>query len=202
MFGKRAQAEYRKLLDRYLMHQFDYKVEDFFMVADDLRVLQTFFWSRKINNTQQNLAVDHACVGLERVIEMERNIRYITMNKMAVYEWGSLIILAAISLFCLITLSDGSWMMIIFLPILGTAIVLLLFVLYMLDQLVWKHGQWMIMPIFDLFDKIGLMPYIVDDMLTLGNVTKKMLKGRKVRVASYPRAYPDLTGKKINVVQF
>ncbi|MFH1611235.1 MAG: hypothetical protein ABIA83_01395 [Patescibacteria group bacterium] len=200
--GKKVQNRYRKLLDTFLMHQFDYKVVDFDKLAGDIRSLQEFFWKLPVKTAKQNLAVDHACVNLEKIVEYERNVKYIISNKMVGYEWGSLMVLALISLYCLILLNDGSWSMVIFIPILGTAIVLLLIVLYMLDQLSWKNRQWMVLPIFDVFDRVGLTPYIVYPMLGNKVISKKMIKGRKVRVAYFPNPYPDNSGKKIKIEQF
>ncbi|MBU4453186.1 hypothetical protein KKH24_02910, partial [Patescibacteria group bacterium] len=200
--GKKTQNQYRKILDVFLMRQFDYKVDEFDMLSDNIRGMQEFFWSVPIKNAKQGLVVDHACVGLEKIIEYERNIKYIVSNRMVGYEWGSLIILAIISLYCLLLLNDGSWSMVIFIPILGTAIVLLLFVLYMLDQLSWKHEQWMASPMFDVFEKLGLVPYIVFPMIKSGVISRKMLKGRKIRVAYFPNPYPDNSGKKIKIEQF
>jgi len=202
VLGKKVQNQYRKLIDTFLMHQFDYKVSDFDKLSDDMRNLQDFFWKLPVKSAKQNLAIDHACVNLEKVVEYERNVKYIMTNRMVGYEWGSLIVLALISLYCLILLNDGSLSMIVFIPILGTAIALLLMVLYMLDQLLWKNRQWMVLPIFDVFDKLKLTPYIVYPMLSNKVISKKMLKGRKIRVAHFPNPYPDNSGKKVKVEQF
>jgi hypothetical protein len=202
VLGRKYQNQYKKLVDAFLIRQFDWKVEDFSKVSDDIRKLLEFFWSIPIKNEKQNLAVDHACVNLERIVEYERNMKYLISNKMIAYEWGSLLVLAAISLYCLVLLSDGSLLMILFIPVLGTAIVLLLIVLYLLDQLIWKNKQWMITPIFDVFEKLDLVPYIVYPMLKNKVISKKMLKGRKVRVAYFPRPYPDNSGKKVKIEQF
>ena len=60
----------------------------------------------------------------------------------------------------------------------------------------------MVLPVLDIFKKLNLTPYIVDDMLVSGNITRKSLKGMKVRVASFPKSYPNLTGKKVKIVKF
>ena len=80
----------------------------------------------------------------------------------------------------------------------STASVMLLLVIRELDSLRWKEHGWIWEPLEDLFSDLDLLPYYPAEVISEGRAVPK--KEAKVRIAYYPKQYPDFTGKKIIIV--
>jgi hypothetical protein len=74
-----------------------------------------------------------------------------------------------------------------------------------LDNLAWQEQNWIWKPLTNLFIELDLFPYFPIDVLNSGRLSlkeiKKWDKVKKIRVAHYPLSYPDMTGKKVEIIK-
>lgn len=101
-------------------------------------------------------------------------------------------------LFTLFYINNNTLPSIIITVLLSTSAVIILLILRDIDALMWKEDKWIWVPLEQAFKEMDLLPYFPDSVLFPGRV--KLKKGEKVRVAYYPREYPDRSGKKVKVI--
>ena len=82
--------------------------------------------------------------------------------------------------------------------LLAVALSTIVLVLRDLDHLMWKEGAWIWDPLTNLFEEIGLLPYYPDDVVVRQRF--KIPEGKKYRMATYPKPYPDMSGKTVEIV--
>ena len=111
---------------------------------------------------------------------------------------GYLIGLLSIILFSIFYVKDNTIPSIIITVLLSTSSVMLLLIIRDLNSLRWKEQTWIWDPLAQAFKEMDLLPYVPEMLIKLGRVTYP--KGTKVRVANYPKKYPDFTGKKVKVI--
>ncbi len=136
------------------------------------------------------------------LIETTKNrkqVEALVRRSMLRFEWAILLTLLAVILFCLFSLNNGTAVSIITTTLLSSAAITLVFVLKDLDSLRWKEEYGIWDPLGDLFLELDLLPYYPKTVLDTGRTRLK--KGQKVRIAEYPNPYPDITGKKIKIIE-
>jgi hypothetical protein len=208
--SKRFQLKTRELikkkLDDFIIIQLDYRLIDFNKeTPKKLEQLFSFFEKLKLNKAEEQYRGDIINI-LEDILEIRKEVSYQLENKMVFYEWLSLNALVGIIFYCLVFyFNTNNLASIVIISLLGVALSLLLFVLRDLDKLEWQEQNWIWKPLANLFIELNLLPYFPSDVFDRGRLSLKQVKKwdklKKIRIAHYPKPYPDMTGKKIEIVQ-
>ncbi len=200
-FDKRIIGAVREKIDNLLISQIDYKLIDFDKESPKkLKILYVFLEKLKTKTKNQEESKDKI---LDNAMELEKickEVDYQIRNGMMFYEWISLLVLGGIILFCLFYVNDGSFISVLVVAFLSTSLVLLLLVLYDLDTLLWQERNWIWEPLSALFVELDLIPYFPEPVIKRINL-KKIEDLKKIRIAIYPKPYPDMSGKKVRVVK-
>lgn len=205
-FNSKIRENIIKRIDSLLMVQIDYKLVDFNReTPEEIEGLFAFFENLKLKTEEQEYKEDIIKI-LEEILEIQKEVSYQLENKMELYEWLSLNVLAGIIFFSLIFFFNANNLISnIIISLLCTALCLLLFVLRDLDRLEWQEQNWIWKPLSNLFIELKLMPYFPEAVfenkrLALSQV-KKWDKIEKIRIAHYPNPYPDMKGKRIEILK-
>lgn len=198
-FSKETTKKIREKIDAVLITQIDYDLSDFDKSLKKIEELYPFVEKIKTKNKLQQTTAEKMLDNLENLLKINKEVSYQTKNRIMGYEWASLLILGVVILFCLFYINTTAlslWIV----SILSTAIVLLLFVLEELDSLTWQEKNWIWQPLSQLFLDLDLVPYFTKDIFEEGRIDiNKMKNLKKIRVATYAKPYPDMTGKKIEI---
>ena len=201
-FGKRVVAEVRQRIDDLLISQMDYKLVDFDKESPkNLRILYLFLEKLKAKTKNQGESKDKILDNLVQLEKIYKEVDYQIRNRMMFYEWISLLVLGGIILFCLFYINNGSFVSVLVVAFISTTLILLLLVLYELDTLLWQERNWIWEPLSELFVELDLIPYFPEPVIKRINL-KKIEDLKKIRIAEYPKPYPDMSGKKIKIVKF
>jgi len=198
VFGKKAQDMCRSLLDDWVIATIDYKLEDFHKARGKFNALYDFVFALKPANNKQNVAYSKMIDTLKEMNKENKKMRYLVTDRISFSEWGSILTLSGIILFCLFYINSGTLSSMTLTVLLAVTLTLLVLVLRDLDQLYWKEQKWIWDPLIDLFHELDLLPYFPDDVFVRKRV--KLQSGLKYRVGKYAHPYPDMTNKKIEVV--
>lgn len=191
----------RNKLDNLLIKQIDYKLDDFDKSQEDVEDLYLVIEKIKVKNRSQEDARKKMLDNMADLLKINKEVSYQIKNKMMGYEWISLLILGGIILFCLFYTNNNTLSGLI-IAVLSTAIVLLLLVLEELDDLTWQENNWIWEPLSLLFADLRLIPYFPKDVFEEGRINLEKMKNiKKIRIATYSRPYPDMKGKKIEIIQ-
>jgi hypothetical protein len=201
-FGRKTTARIKEKIDAILITQVDYELIDFDRSLKGVEKLYSFVEKIKAKKKSQEIVMKKMFGDMESLLKINKEVSYQADDKMMGYEWASLLILGAIILFCLFYLNTtilSLWIV----SILSTAIVLLLFVLEEIDSLVWQEKDWIWQPLSKLFSDLELIPYFPEDLFEEKRVNiKELYNLKKIRIATYPNPYPDMTKKKVVVKTF
>jgi hypothetical protein len=197
-FGTKIQEKCRLLLDDWIIATIDYRLVDFHKARSKFDVLYDFVLSLKPSNPKQAVAYDKMVDILRDMNKENKRLRYLVTDRISSYEWGSIVILSGIILFCLFYINTGSLSSMILTVLLSVTLTLLVLVLRDLDQLYWKEQKWIWDPLIDLFNELDLLPYFPDDVFIRKRI--KLQPGLKYRVGKYAHPYPDMTDKRIEIV--
>lgn len=195
IFGKNVQRKSQKLIDSYIIKTIDYALDDYHKADKEFLALYDHVVSLKPKNTRQTEVYGSLLGCINKANENRNSIGYRVRNKMQKYEWFSLVGLLATVVFIVFYINDGSLSFMIISVLISTASVMLLLLVRELDSLRWKEQKWIWEPLEDVFSDLGLLPYYPEEVLRSDRVTPK--KGTKVRIAYYPKPYPDFSGKKV-----
>ena len=205
-FNKQLKEKIKNLIDDFLIVQLDYKLKDYnTLVPEKTRSMFLYLEKLKLTKKEDEIRKDILKI-LEEIIEINKAVVYKLENKMAFYEWIVLCTLSVIIFFVLIYFFNTNTFITVFIiSFLNTALCLLLFILNDLDNLAWQEQNWIWKPLTNLFIELDLVPYFPIDVLNYGRLSlkeiKKWDKVKKIRVAHYPLAYPDMTGKKVEIIK-
>jgi hypothetical protein len=200
--GREITTKIRERIDAILITQIDYELIDFDKSLKEVEKLYSFVEKIKAKKKSQELIIKKMFGDMENLLKINKEVSYQADDKMMGYEWASLLILGAVILFCLFYINTTAlslWIV----SILSTAIVLLLFVLEEIDSLVWQEKDWIWQPLSKLFLDLGLIPYFPVDLFDEKRIDlRKLYELKKIRVATYPKPYPDMSRKKVVVKTF
>ncbi|MBI5880599.1 hypothetical protein HZB90_00540 [archaeon] len=198
VFGKKTQDMCRFLLDDWVIATIDYKLEDFHKARGKFIAVYDFVLSLKPSNNKQNIAYGKMLDIIKDMNKENKRMRYLVTDRISLSEWGSILALSGIILFCLFYINSGSLSSMVLTVLLSVTLTLLVLVLRDLDDLYWKEQKWIWDPLTDLFHELDLLPYFPDDVFIRRRIRLK--PGLKYRVGRYAHPYPDMTDKTIEIV--
>ncbi|NQV12603.1 hypothetical protein HQ524_04535 [Candidatus Uhrbacteria bacterium] len=200
--GVATQSRCRKMIDELLVTQIDYKLHDIEYTTHKVVELQQFVFSIKPKNERQSTLFSSMISSANDIMEGHKDLIHSVNNKVLPIEWGVLTVLSLVIWFCLYSLNDGTTFALVVIPLLSTAFLLLLLILREMNSLRWQEKHWDWDPLISLFKELALKPYFPAPVFTEKRLTKKDIKEiGPYRVATYPKPYPDFTGKKVKTIK-
>ncbi len=196
-FGREVQDSVRSLLDKYLIDQIDYNLEDFKYSSKAFMKLYRYIISLDPKNAQQNLAYSSILSILSSSTINRKKVETFVQDRILSFEWIVVLILLILELFFIFYFNSGNLISVILSTFLSTSAITLVFILRDFDNLTRNEDKWIWEPLSNLFQSLELVPYYPIDAIE-GNKAK-IRKGEKIRVAEYLDVYPDMTNKKVNV---
>jgi hypothetical protein len=191
----------RNNIDRYLMAQIDWKIEDIGKSSKNLAFIFDFVQKIKTKNTEQEMAKEKMLDNLQAISSLLKETSFQVKNKMSGYEWVSLLGLFCIILFVVFHENVGSFVSILIIAVISSALVLSLLILRKLDTLQWQEQKWIWEPLAELFQDLDLVPYFPNELFCENRVDIRKIESLKeARVAHYKYPYPNFQGKKIKIV--
>lgn len=199
--NKKVNDKIRGLLDELLIAQIDYKLVDFEKTEPQLIKLVEYIDTIDAKDDPGEYKARLIDKGQE-LIDTQKQLVYWLKDKMMLFEWISLLIFAAIMIYCVFAISNGSLLTTIVLPMAGTAMVLLLYVVRDIDNLSWQEGAWIWNRLIELFKELDLPPYILNVLFTQNRIKKNKLElPNEYRLVEYSHPYPDFSDKKVTLVK-
>jgi hypothetical protein len=201
IFPKKVTKQTRIILDKYLIKQIDYTLNDYEKSNKEIMSLYNFVLQLKPRTDLQKEAQKKMIDNVRTILQHRKRIIYNIHNRMFVFEWIALIGLYVVFIILMFQLNDGSGLAVLILPILATVLTLLLWILQNLNNLRWQESSWIWKQLSNLFLELDLVPYFADDIIDKNRISKKHLKGiKKYRKGIFPYKYPEMTGKRIKTV--
>lgn len=187
-----------KLIDEYLISQFDYKLEDFQCTDERYTELEKYCinLSTKTDRhaTTREQIIDLLPAEQEKRYQMESLIK----ERVSRAEWLTTFFLYLATVYFFMLFRTPDILSIIVATLMCTAATMLILILYKFDTLKWNVGIKIWEPLQKLFEQLDLLPYYPYPSIMRGEVTPP--KGKKIRLARYPSPYPKISDKQVSVV--
>lgn len=200
VFGKEVQDFIRSLLDKYLIDQIDYYLEDFKYSNKSFTKLYRYIVSLDPKNTQQNSVYSNMLFALSSSSINRKKVETFAQNKILGVEWIVILMLLILELFFIFYFNSGTLISVILSTFLATSAITLALILRDFDSLRRNEDKWIWQPLNNLFHSLELVPYYPMDAIKENRT--KIRKGEKIRVAEYPDVYPDMTNKNVNEIEY
>jgi hypothetical protein len=200
VFGKETQDLIRDLIDKYLMDQIDYYLEDFKYSNKTFIRLYEHIVSLDPKTVQQNLAYSNMLSALSNSSINRKKVETFVQSKVLNFEWGVVLALLLLELFFIFYFNSGNIISIILSTLLATAAITLVLILRDFDTLKRSEDKWIWEPLGNLFHSLGLVPYYPESAVKRKRA--KIHKGEKIRIAEYPDVYPDMNNKRVEEVTY
>lgn len=200
VFGKEVKDSIRSLLDKYLIDQIDYYLEDFKYSDKSFRKLYGYIVSLDPKNAQQNLVYSNMLFALSNSSINRKKVETFVQNKILNFEWMVVLILLILELFFIFYFNSGNLISVILSTFLSTSAIALVLILRDFDSLKRNENKWIWEPLSNLFHSLGLVPYYPSEAIKENRA--KIRKGERIRLAEYPDVYPDMTNKKVKEIEY
>ena len=199
-FGEKVQDDIRNLLDKYLIDQIDYRLEDFDLSGSSLHELHSYVTNIKAKTSKEKEALSSISSTINQQWIDRAQIETLVIQRLSRMEWLSIIGLAGGFILSLWPLSNGDLLLSLMLTVIASSVLLLIFVLRDLDQLKWQKSKWTWLPLHKLFLHLDLTPYYPAGVIKNGEARVK--RGEEIRVARYYSPYPNMVDKTIEIVEY
>jgi len=201
IFGKNIQKKIQQRLDQYLMLTLDYRIWDFYKTEKEFEAFAKEVLSIKapVNNSKKAVAYYEMSKRVNNMRDLRGETAEIINERLSPSEWIILGFLGLAILSSLVLIGNKTISSFLLVTGLSGAVIFLTYFLYSLDSLSWKKEARIFEPYEQTFESIGLMRYYPKDLIREGRVRKH--KGKSYRMGIFPKPYPDLSGKKIEIVR-
>lgn len=199
VFGDHIKSKIRKLIDDYLIDQIDYYLPEWNYSNKSFHKLFDYILELKPKDNVQEEIYSQMIELLREATQSRRKIGAFVKEKILILEWITIFILLFVVLFSIFIMNDGTFLAVIISFLLSSSAIAIVLVLKDLDNLKWKENSWIWEPLEQTFNDLELLPYFPDDVIKSGRA--QVNKGQKIRIAHYPNKYPDMTNKKIEIIE-
>ncbi len=198
-FGPKVQGQIKDLIDLYLIDQIDYYLKDYKYSNTSFLTLFDYLIELKPEGKHQEFAYDNVIGVLNDSAQRRKQIEAAVEETLDPLEWVSILVLLSLILFFIFYMNDGSLVSIATSALLSVASVVIVLVLRDLDSLRWKEQAWIWEPLESLFKSLELLPYYPKELVHGHRI--KLFKGDRIRVATYPKGYPSMSGKVVEEIE-
>lgn len=196
-FGEDNQTNLRNLIDLHLQDQIDFPLVDFSSSTGSYLDILEFAQGLEPRDSRLEIVWDHMLGILVTHGERRKQLESLLSGRVSLLEWGGLLTMFS-ALWVLVVLTSGTDVLA---SVLGVALMLaltsVLWLLNRLDKFAWQESDAIWKPLHTLFVNLDLVPYYAADMILKGRLTDP---GGDLRLASYPKGFPDSANKRVEVV--
>jgi len=197
VYGEKTRKKVLELIDNTITRTVDYRLQDYYKATPEFHKLFSYIVHLKPATPVQGRAYDRLAMTCTNLSNHWKCIEYLVRNRMMGFMWLVLYGLLAIILFSIHYLNDGSFPSVVISVILSTSAIMFMLILRDLNTLEWKEQRWIWDPLEGLFKELGLLPYYPKEAVDSGRII--IPKGSTYRLSDI--AYPDMSTKKVTVVQ-
>lgn len=197
VFPTAAQNKLRQMTDAYLMSQLDYRLHDYHLTESDFTALFDTVFTFKPTNGLSTLMHEKMLDELNGMMKNRQVIESSIDTDMERFEWINLLLLLGITVGCLLMMNDGSLTLRLVTSLLSSTAIMMMWTLYDMDKLHWQEERRIWIPLQRTLKDLGLLPYYPESALRGGRI--KLQPSVRIRIARFPNAYPDLSGKTVKV---
>lgn len=198
-FGRETESRIKNGIDKYLMATLDYEIWDYDKTEKEFHELFADVTSIKPGDEREKLMCDKMYDLLIKIDSSRKQTISLIGERLSKTEWFTFALLSLVIIIPILLISTETVLSTIICIVLSFSVVLILALLRKLDSLEWKEEERIFEPYEKTFESIGLMRYYPNDIIRSGKV--RMHKNHDFRLASYPNAYPDMSGKLIRIVK-
>lgn len=199
IFGTEVQDKFKIKIDKYLTRNLDYKVWDYYKTEPEFDAIIDFVKSLDLKTNKQQSTYESMLSMLSDVSNARVECISLIGEKLAKIEWLVFLIFAIVIAGCLIIINTGAIIAIFIVFVLILSLILLLGLLFSLDNLSWKEEKRTFEPYAKTFEAIGLLRYYPKEVIDSGRVKPPLDKD--YRLAVYTKPYPDFTGMKVEIIK-
>ncbi|MBT7902496.1 hypothetical protein HN587_01440 [Candidatus Woesearchaeota archaeon] len=197
VWNTKIHKKIKSLIDDWLISTMDYKLEDYSKTQPKFLKLIDYIVKLKLKSTKKEENYEKILDILKELNIQNKKIVYLTKDKMSSFEWGSIIILGTIILFCLFIINNNTPASIVLVVLLATTLVLLMLILRDLDQLIWKENEWNWESWMNVFSELNLIPYFPEEFIKNKRII--LPKCTTYRSVKYPHKYPNIQNKIVTI---
>jgi len=194
---KEYQEKIKILLDDYLVNELDYFLVDYSKTGT--KFFKLFEYCKTVDpiGFKEENAYEQIQDLLNEALENRKAVESQLSYQISIFEWFALILFASVIVVCMFILSNGSIETSLMIATVSMGITAVLYLLYDIDNLQWKETKLIWIPLTQLFKDMNLLPYFPKKVYQRINL--KLEKG-KIRLATYPNAYPNFSKKIIEEI--
>lgn len=197
IFGEENQKKIKEHIDKYLIGQIDYRLEDFSESTSGFNQLQEFILELEPKNNREAVIYQNLLTALADSAKNRSLVSSLVSQKVTQIEWFSIVGLQTLIAIFILILNNSSVVSAILSTLLVSVSLIMILVLYQIDQLSWQEDKWIWQPLHKLFLELELIPYYSEQVISSGRA--RITKGEKVRIAHYPNFYPDMNRKTVEL---
>ncbi|MDD2822599.1 MAG: hypothetical protein PHQ59_00825 [Candidatus Daviesbacteria bacterium] len=199
LWGEEVEQQAQSLIDDYLIDQIDYYLWDYKYSSKSFMRLFDFIVQLDCKNEAQKILYGNMINALSDSLKKRKQVESLVNERMMPVEWLSVLSLLLVDIIYVFNMNDGSLINIAATILLSVTAIVFIVILRDLDALSWKESTWIWEPLDNLFKEIGLLPYYPDDVIKAGKI--KPTTKEKIRLATYPNRYPDMSGKIVSEIE-
>lgn len=197
ILGPQVQAEMRSRIDALLQDQIDYFLSDFHRSAASHQALLNYVVDSSSREELGAPIVREQLLTTMLAINASRTqVEAATTHSMSPAEWVCILVLFGVLFMALPVFSSGVALGTLVVALLCGVLAVFVAILWSVDHLQWQEETWIWKPLHRLFSNLGLEPYYPADVLA---ERRAIPEPGRIRVASYPNRYPDMTGKPVSL---
>ena len=185
-----------RLIDDYLINQIDFYLKDYPKTSGEFFKLFNYCQSVNLTGFKEEKNYEKILDLLNESLENRKMVESQLSYKISFFEWFALVLFAGVIVVCMFILSNGSIETSLMIATISMGITIVLYLLYEIDNLQWKESKLIWIPLTQFFRDMNLLPYFPKNVFHRVRDNIKF-KNEKVRLATYPRKYPDFTDKKV-----
>jgi len=200
IFGNGFQKKISNAIENYLIDTFDYKIWDFKNTGKSFSKISELILSVKPKKSVvQSETFRRLLENLDQMGNAREQTIALIDDRLSKLDWIIFVVLSGIIVTSTALINYGSVFSAIVLILLDFVIILVLIFMWNLDDLSWRNEVRIFEPYQRAFESIGKMRYYPEQMIM--NKDVKLHRDKTYRMASYPKPYPDFTGKKIKIIK-
>jgi len=200
VFSDQIRNSLHSHIDNYLVETIDYKLEKHFSLSErTFRQLYSFLLHLPCSDSKQEDAYKNMMSAANSLSINRTKTEALIKSNLSTAEWVATIVFMLITVSVFYFMSDGTVFNSLIYTIAVGGLLLLTVILKRSDSLKWDKNKWTWEPLNDLFADLGLPLYYPALLVENGEIS--LPPGRDVRLAYYPKPYPDLTDKVVKLVK-
>lgn len=197
--GQEQQDEITELIDAHMQDQIDYRLPDFDRSGPShLRIVRYVASLAAEDDAGAPIIREQMLALILQTNANRTQVETSTGSGLSKAEWTCIFSLFILLFVTLPFFDTGTAFGSLLVAMLTSTLAVFVAILWKVDHLRWQEGEWIWKPLDRLFRNIGKPPYYPRPLLEQNRARPTGL----IRVADYPKPYPEVEGKVVTEVQW